>query len=245
MAKQEKKGAYGMVYQDITRNNSLPLAAKGLYAYLAAFCGTSDECYPSVDTILRETGVSRETFYKYINVLVKAGAVKKQQINKNGRFGKTVYKLTHEINVSDLPNTISPTAEESTAKEPTAKNPTTNINNINNNNIKNNSNKKYMCVQPEVDTTPKSTPKEKRTRFVAPTEEEVRQYCLEKDYTLDAQRFVDFYECKGWMVGKNKMKNWKAAVRTWANKDQGAAKNRPKPQPKEPEEKRIDLWSEE
>lgn len=42
MAKQEKKGAYGMVYQDITRNNSLPLAAKGLYAYLAAFCGTSD-----------------------------------------------------------------------------------------------------------------------------------------------------------------------------------------------------------
>ena len=240
MAKQEKKGAYGMVYQDITRNNSLPLAAKGLYAYLAAFCGTSDECYPSVDTILRETGVSRETFYKYINVLVKAGAVKKQQINKNSRFGKTVYKLTHEINVSDLPNTISPTAEESTAK-----NPTTNINNINNNNIKNNSNKEYMCVQPEVDTTPKSTPKEKRTRFVAPTEEEVRQYCLEKDYTLDAQRFVDFYECKGWMVGKNKMKNWKAAVRTWVNKNQGVAKNRPKPQPEEPEEKRIDLWSEE
>ena len=240
MTKQEKKGAYGMVYQDITRNSSLPLAAKGLYAYLAAFCGTSDECYPSVDTILRETGVSRETFYKYINVLVKAGAVKKQQINKNGRFGKTVYKLTHEINVSALPNTISPTA-----KEPTAENPTTNINNTNNNNIKNNSNKKYMCVQPEVDTTPKSTPKEKRTRFVAPTEEEVRQYCLEKGYTLDAQRFVDFYECKGWMVGKNKMKNWKAAVRTWANKDQGAAKNRPKPQPEEPEEKRIDLWSEE
>ena len=61
----------------------------------------------------------------------------------------------------------------------------------------------------------------------------------------NAQRFVDFYECKGWMVGKNKMKNWKAAVRTWVNKNQGVAKNRPKPQPEEPEEKRIDLWSEE
>lgn len=46
---------------------------------------------------------------------------------------------------------------------------------------------------------------------------------------LDAQRFVDFYECKGWMVGKNKMKNWKAAVRTWARKDQGGVRDEPEP----------------
>lgn len=210
-----KKGGYGVVYQDITRNSSLPLAAKGLYAYLAAFCGSGDECYPSVETILRETGVSRETFYKYMNVLVKAGIVEKQQINKNGRFGKTVYKLTHEINMSVLPNTIFPTAEE-----PTAENPTTNNNNIKNNSIKNNNNI-YMCVQPEVDTPPEATRKKKTSRFVPPTVEEVKQYCQENSYILDAQRFVDFYECKGWMVGKNKMKNWKAAVRTWVSKDRG------------------------
>ena len=72
---------------------------------------------------------------------------------------------------------------------------------------------KEIYVQPEVATPPELTPKKKTSRFLPPTEEEVKQYCLENGYTLDAQRFVDFYECKGWMVGKNKMKNWKAAVR--------------------------------
>ena len=147
-----KKGAYGVVYQDVTRDSSLPLATKGLYAYLAAFCGADDECYPSVDTILRETGVSKETFYKYINVLVNAGVVKKEQINKNGRFGKTIYKLTHEINVSNLPNTIFPTTvkpipKEPTPRKPTPRNPTTNNNNINSNSINNNSKKEYIVEQ--------------------------------------------------------------------------------------------------
>ena len=85
-----------------------------------------------------------------------------------------------------------------------------------------------MCVQPEVSTPPEAT-KKKTSRFISPTVEEVRQYCQENDYVLDSQRFVDFYECKGWMVGKNKMKNWKAAVRTWARKDQGGVRDEPEP----------------
>ena len=58
-------------------------------------------------------------------------------------------------------------------------------------------------------------------RFVPPTLEEVRSYCEEKGYLdkVNPERFIDFYESKGWMVGKNKMKDWKAAVRTWANKE--------------------------
>lgn len=53
MIKQEKKGAYGMVYQDVTRNKNISPAAKGLYAYLSSFCGTDDKCYPSVETITK------------------------------------------------------------------------------------------------------------------------------------------------------------------------------------------------
>lgn len=53
------------------------------------------------------------------------------------------------------------------------------------------------------------------SRFTPPTEFEVRAYCKEKDYSVDATRFIDFYASKGWMVGKNKMKDWKAAVRNW------------------------------
>lgn len=55
----------------------------------------------------------------------------------------------------------------------------------------------------------------KRTAFVPPTLEEVNVYVSEKGYTVDAERFIDFYTSKGWMVGKNKMKDWKAAVRNW------------------------------
>lgn len=55
----------------------------------------------------------------------------------------------------------------------------------------------------------------KRKRFTPPTLTDVKQYCEERNNHVDAERFIDFYESKGWMVGKSKMKDWKAAVRTW------------------------------
>lgn len=59
----------------------------------------------------------------------------------------------------------------------------------------------------------------KATRFTPPTLEEVTAYCQERSNNVDPQRFIDFYESKGWMVGKNKMKDWKAAVRTWEKRE--------------------------
>lgn len=58
-----------------------------------------------------------------------------------------------------------------------------------------------------------------RKRFTAPTVQEVTNYCRDKGYSIDAERFVDYYESVGWKVGKNQMKDWKAAVRTWAAKE--------------------------
>lgn len=57
--------------------------------------------------------------------------------------------------------------------------------------------------------------KKKSQSFSPPTKEEVKHYVDEMGYRVDADRFVDFYSSKGWMIGKNKMKDWKAAVRTW------------------------------
>ena len=66
---------------------------------------------------------------------------------------------------------------------------------------------------------------EKAPRFCPPTVDEVKAYCLEKNYTVDAENFCDFYESKGWFVGKNKMKSWQAAVRTWQRRpNHGAAR---------------------
>lgn len=66
------------------------------------------------------------------------------------------------------------------------------------------------------------TPSEhaKKHRFKSPSVEEVLAYCKERKNHVDPNRFVDFYAAKGWMVGKNKMKDWKAAVRTWERSSQ-------------------------
>ena len=54
--------------------------------------------------------------------------------------------------------------------------------------------------------------------FKKPTIEEIAEYCREKGYNIDAETFWNFYEAKGWMIGKNKMKNWRAACATWVKK---------------------------
>lgn len=58
-------------------------------------------------------------------------------------------------------------------------------------------------------------------RFIKPTIEEIKAYCSERRNNVDAESFYDFYESKGWYVGKNPMKDWKAAVRTWEKNSYG------------------------
>lgn len=55
----------------------------------------------------------------------------------------------------------------------------------------------------------------KNSVFQKPTVEEINQYCTERKNNVDPQRFFDFYESKGWKVGKEPMKDWKACIRTW------------------------------
>ena len=60
--------------------------------------------------------------------------------------------------------------------------------------------------------------KDTRQKFVKPSIEEIRQYCQEKGVNVDAEQFFNFYESKGWVIGKSPMKNWRAAVATWAKR---------------------------
>lgn len=63
-----------------------------------------------------------------------------------------------------------------------------------------------------------NTPK-KKERFNAPTVEEVQEYCTERGNNIDAQHFIDYYSARGWMLGKNHIKDWKACIRTWERND--------------------------
>lgn len=59
----------------------------------------------------------------------------------------------------------------------------------------------------------------KRVNFVPPSLEEVAAYCSDRKNGIDPESFIAFYQSKGWMIGKNKMKDWKAAVRTWEQRE--------------------------
>ena len=73
------------------------------------------------------------------------------------------------------------------------------------------------------------------SRFTPPTREEILRFCEEAGLEIDVDRFINYYTANGWMVGKNKMKDWKATVRNWVHRDvmskqSGPAKSAPAPQ---------------
>ena len=94
---------------------------------------------------------------------------------------------------------------------------------------------KYECYQQENEPTNTQLTNEQQTtnkqlttnkndknekKFIIPTFNDVLEYCMQNNLDVDGVKFINFYESKGWMVGKNKMKDWKAAVRTWVKPKQ-------------------------
>jgi DNA-binding transcriptional MerR regulator len=94
---------------------------------------------------------------------------------------------------------------------------------------------KYECYQQENEPTNTQLTNEQQTtnnqlttnkndknekKFIVPTFNDVLEYCMQNNLDVDGVKFINFYESKGWMVGKNKMKDWKAAIRTWVKPKQ-------------------------
>lgn len=210
----EKKGGYGMVYQDVTRNSNISAAAKGLYAYLSAFCGASDECYPSVETIIKEMGISRDTFYRHINALVAAGVVKKRQsVNDGGKFGRTVYRLTHEVVITNYPFTKNEDTVLSTAENKETKN-----NNAIINNIKNNID--YQLIADMYNDTCVSFP---RLTKLSDKRKQAIKARFNQGYTVeDFKRLFELAEGSSFLKGGNS-RNWLASF-DWLIADANMAK---------------------
>ena len=77
------------------------------------------------------------------------------------------------------------------------------------------------CVSvAETPAEPAPEPAPTKKRFVAPTLEEIREFCFEKNINTNVDKFFYYYKSKGWKVGNSPMKDWKAAVRKWAECDE-------------------------
>ena len=85
----------------------------------------------------------------------------------------------------------------------------------------------------ENDSSPPKSPSERGSKkFIPPTVDEVRDYCRKMNYGIDPESFVSFYASKGWMIGKNHMKDWRQATTTWETKrrrDEPQKPEKPKP----------------
>lgn len=82
-----------------------------------------------------------------------------------------------------------------------------------------NPNSHLATINSQPTTKDKADKPPSRHKFSPPTVEDIKAYCREQGYMVDAERFVDHYASNGWMVGKSKMKDWQAAVRNWSRKD--------------------------
>lgn len=118
----EKKG-FGYVYQNVTRDKKLTPEAKAIYAYLASFAGNNEMCYPGTSLMMDELLMSKERFYKHMNLLVEQGIVIKQQEMDGTKFSKNTYTInsfpsfpTTEFPTTEIEDTGFPTTENSTTK---------------------------------------------------------------------------------------------------------------------------------
>lgn len=88
-----------------------------------------------------------------------------------------------------------------------------------------------VTVTDTVTVIPNGIKRERRASFVEPTLYEVRAYCRERKNKVDPEAFVAFYESNGWKVGRNKMSDWKAAVRTWEQREKSVVLRPPAQKP--------------
>jgi len=83
---------------------------------------------------------------------------------------------------------------------------------------------------PKKPTLEREREREREKKYIKPTIEEIKIYCEERKNNIQPGKFFDYYESKGWMIGKNKMKDWKAAIRTWENNTEQTQEKQNKPQ---------------
>lgn len=189
-----------------------------IFLYLLLSANTKDNEYRTItihrgevvrtqERIAEDTGLTRQ---QVRTVLCKLEATK--EITKETRSGTVVISISNYNKYQDSNQDFN---QAITNDQPRYKN-----------------NKKDKNIEiPSKEGTKKNA-----LRFTPPTVEEVSAYCLERKNAVDPDSFVSFYESKGWMIGKNKMKDWKAAVRTWERKEN-------KTQPKKKDIFSEDFWN--
>jgi hypothetical protein len=168
--------------------------------------------------------MGEKQFKAALQKLIDEGLLKTGCYNSKP-FDRTLWYALTEKGYSMFQNGTAPKAQNRTMEEPKRDSPIPYINTYINTDINNN---------PPI--SPQGGKRERAKPFTPPDIDEVRAYCKDRANGIDPDEWYDFYVSKGWMVGKNKMVDWKAAVRTWENKRRTAESSAVQTPP--PEEQR-------
>ena len=201
---QEKIRDFTVIRNAIFKDYRLTAKAKGVACQLLSLPPTWEYSIKGLATCF---GDGESSIRSAVSELEEYGYLRREQCREEGKFGKSKYVITDMLKC-EKPHVEKPFVENPSAVNPSAEKPPQyntkeyNTKELNTHSINNNS----VHAQ---------------KTFRKPTVEEVQAYINENNYNVDAEHFIDYYTSNGWKVGRNPMKDWKAAVRTWARNDHG------------------------
>jgi len=198
--------------------HTMPKTVVPVLLVLMRYADNQGRAWPSVGTLQRMAGVRKRTLFRALAWLERHGFIKRiRRKTATGADLSSMYELQPPLLVECHKGTTG-SSQMTLGWFP---NDTGGVSNGNH----------------EEDLIEKDLMTKKRERapqrFIKPSVEEIAQYCKQRGNGIDPQTFWDFYESNGWKVGRNPMKDWKAAVRTWERRPQyGNAQPAAKPKPK-------------
>lgn len=223
-----QKRMFSLAVVDTDRFLEMPVSAQALYFHLGMH-GDDDGFVASPRKIARSVGCNLDDLrllaQKNFIIPFESGVIVivDWSINntlRNDRYNPTTHQMEKALLTTTTTGAYTRIADNGI---PTGSNPDTNgipavsslepQHNITEHNIAEQNGTKYFMGDSV--KSPKAGKPPKTTRFTPPTVDQVKAYCQERGNSINPQHFVDFYETRGWMAGKNKMKDWKAAIRTW------------------------------
>lgn len=191
---------YSILPASVRYNKNLKANEKLLFSEITALTNKDGVCYATNEYFAKLYGVTKVAISQWISNLEKQKLIDREIIYADG--SKQILNRYIRIVIDPIKQNFNTPIKQNFKDT-----------------IYNNTSNEYYKINNIGGQAPQTT----KTNFKKPTLEEVKAYCIERKNSVDAQRFIDFYESKGWMVGKNKMKDWKASVRTWESKDKSKA----------------------
>ena len=212
----DKPSYFAILTADVRYDKTLKPLARLLYAEITALCNKEGYCWSSNQYFADLYEVDPKTVSGWIGQLKTRGYITVQLEYKEGT--KQVLKRYIRINEGGMDKIMDTLPIKKCIPSP-----------------QNDGDPPHKIMEDNktINNTFNNTTN-KGTRFTPPSVDEVNDYCDQRNNSVDPQTFIDFYQAKGWMVGKNKMKDWKACVRTWETnrkqrskpKQQGTIKDR-------------------